>query len=173
MSVLGLNDPVQKHSTVTDKGFSRVKEFCLWNFSILFTCCFSTMIINKTLKGKESKESKKSGHWVPFHKTGVWGEIPQILRWSLQVLKVKKHINNLGSKEEEDRRAWGSWCLEIWKKHKGIFYPLFCSSLTHLKKDMSIVDKIDLISNSLNFLKSAPLLVKWDNTSSLQEGRKE
>lgn len=29
MSLLGLNDPVQKHSTVTDKGFSRVKEFCL------------------------------------------------------------------------------------------------------------------------------------------------
>lgn len=62
MSVLGLNDPVQKHSTVTDKGFSRVKEFCLWNFSILFTFCFSTVIINKTLKGKESKESKKSGN---------------------------------------------------------------------------------------------------------------
>ena len=57
-------------------------------------------------------------------------------------------------------------------KHKGIFHSLFCSSLTHFKKGISIIDKAELISNSLNFPNSVPLLVKWDNTSSLQEGEK-
>lgn len=51
--------------------------------------------------------------------------------------------------------------------------PLFCSNLTCLKKDMSIVDKADLISNSLTFPKSVSLLIKWDNISSLKNWEKE
>lgn len=38
---------------------------------------------------------------------------------------------------------------------------------------MNLADKAELISNSLNFLKSVSLLVKWDNNPSLQGWEKE
>ena len=60
------------------------------------------------------------------------------------------------------------------KETQEISYPpLFCPNLTCLKKDMSTVDKADLISNSLNFPKSVSLLIKWDNISSLKNWEKE
>jgi len=68
ISVLGLKDAIQRHSSTVDERLLELKKYIrLYNLELLHFCssvnfCFSTVISNKTLKGKGPMEHEKPGN---------------------------------------------------------------------------------------------------------------